>query len=145
MELSYNSAIRVFRLSHWFSFLGYDTLLWQVCLLTFQRDWMSSSSRWNDSKPFPDIRGSHWIFSMDNTTSLYNSGAIFLYNSYNNWHTYIEGQNLIPLSTEISILFFQPSFHFCFHILISFWLPDVTSVLETDEATSANSQIYNWW
>jgi hypothetical protein len=35
-----------------------------------------------------------------------------------------------------SVIFFQPSFNCCFHIIISSGIPDVASALETEAAAS---------
>ena len=43
---------------------------------------------------------------------------------------------------SVSVVFFQPSFYCCFHIFISFDLPNVASMLETDKAPSVRLQIY---
>jgi hypothetical protein len=47
--------------------------------------------------------------------------------------TILWGVSFCLLSIEVSVLFFQSLFHFCFHDIISFDLPDIALALESDE------------
>lgn len=50
---------------------------------------------------------------------------------------------LCPLSTQVTVTFFETKLHCCFHIVISFkptGLSEVASELKTDEATCARQK-----
>jgi hypothetical protein len=51
------------------------------------------------------------------------------------------GGFLQPLSVEVGVLFFEPSFHCCFYIVISFGLTDVASSVSSTEATSGRPHV----
>jgi len=70
------------------------------------------------------LEESHWIYYMDNSTSLYKSLPPSLHTSRGIWNTQhtVCGISSFPAHRS-QCLFCQSSYHFRFHILISLWPP----------------------